>query len=85
MWEPSVKATLVLHTNVFRKDKRTGLAPRRTVLDIEKKLENLAPEPYRLPAPHALILLGGYVCVARTPRCPAFSVRDLCRYKTKTG
>ena len=36
MWEPSVKATLVFHTNMFRPGNRTGLAPRRTVLDIEK-------------------------------------------------
>ena len=78
------EATFAVDTHVFRLGNRTGLAPGKTVLDVEKKLENRVPEPYRLHAHHWLILHGRYVCVARRPKCGACSVRDLCRFKAKT-
>ena len=78
------EATFAVDTHVFRLGNRTGLAPGKTVLDVEKKLEKRVPEPYRLHAHHWLILHGRYVCVARKPRCAGCSVRDLCRYKAKT-
>lgn len=78
------EATFAVDTHVFRLGNRTGLAPGKTVLDVEKKLEKQVPEPYRLHAHHWLILHGRYVCVARTPKCGACSVRDLCRFKAKT-
>ena len=79
------EATFAVDTHVFRLGNRTGLAPGKTVLDVEKKLEKRVPEPYRLHAHHWLILHGRYVCVARTPKCGACSVRDLCRFKAKTA
>ena len=78
------EATFAVDTHVFRLGNRTGLAHGKTVLDVEKKLETRVPEPYRLHAHHWLILHGRYVCVARTPKCGACSVRDLCRFKAKT-
>ncbi|MGB1118764.1 MAG: endonuclease III [Parvibaculales bacterium] len=78
------EATFAVDTHVFRLGNRTGLAPGKTVLDVEKRLEKRVPEPYRLHAHHWLILHGRYVCVARKPKCAACSVRDLCRYKAKT-
>ncbi|MEC7233983.1 MAG: endonuclease III, partial [Pseudomonadota bacterium] len=78
------EATFAVDTHVFRLSNRTGLAPGKTVLDVEKKLEKRVPEPYRLHAHHWLILHGRYVCVARMPKCGACSVHDLCRYKAKT-
>jgi endonuclease-3 len=78
------EATFAVDTHVFRLGNRTGLAPGKTVLDVEKKLEKRVPEPYRLHAHHWLILHGRYVCEARTPKCGACSVRDLCRFKAKT-
>ena len=78
------EATFAVDTHVFRLSNRTGLAPGKTVLDVEKRLEKRVPEPYRLHAHHWLILHGRYVCVARKPKCGACSVRDLCRYKAKT-
>ena len=78
------EATFAVDTHVFRLGNRTGLAPGKTVLDVEKKLEKRVPEPYRLHAHHWLILHGRYVCMARTPKCGACSVRDLCRFKAKT-
>lgn len=75
--------TFAVDTHVFRVGNRTGLAPGKTPLDVEKVLEDIVPEPYRLHAHHWLILHGRYVCVARKPKCPVCCVSDLCQFKDK--
>jgi endonuclease-3 len=81
------EATIAVDTHIFRVANRTGLAPGKTPLAVEMKLEKIVPAEYRLHAHHWLILHGRYTCVARKPRCPVCVVRDLCRYahKTKEG
>ena len=76
--------TIAVDTHIFRVGNRTGLAPGKDVLAVEKKLEKRVPPAYRLHAHHWLILHGRYVCKARKPDCPACVVRDLCRFKAKT-
>ena len=76
--------TMAVDTHIFRVGNRTGLAPGKTPLAVEKKLDKVVPEPYRLHAHPWLILHGRYICKARKPDCPACPVRDLCRYKAKT-
>ncbi len=76
--------TFAVDTHVFRLSNRTGLAPGKTVLDVEKKLEKRVPDPYRVHAHHWLILHGRYICTARKPRCPDCLVSDLCKFKSKT-
>lgn len=76
-------ATFAVDTHVFRLSNRTGLAPGKTVLDVEKKLDKKVPEPYRRHAHHWLILHGRYVCVARKPKCGNCIVYDECRFKDK--
>ena len=76
--------TIAVDTHIFRIGNRTGLAPGKDVLAVEKKLEKRVPPAYRLHAHHWLILHGRYVCKARKPDCAACVVRDLCRYKAKT-
>jgi endonuclease III len=76
--------TIAVDTHIFRVANRTGLAPGKNVVEVEKKLLKLVPEPYRKNAHHWLILHGRYVCKARTPECPACAIRDLCEYKQKT-
>jgi endonuclease-3 len=76
--------TIAVDTHIFRVANRTGLAPGKTPLAVEKKLEKVVPPAYRLHAHHWLILHGRYVCKARKPDCPACVVADLCRYKAKT-
>ena len=71
-------------THIFRIGNRTGLAPGKTPLAVEKKLEKKTPPHYKLHAHHWLILHGRYVCKARKPDCPACVVRELCRFKGKT-
>ena len=78
------EATFAVDTHVFRLSNRTGLAPGKTELAVEKKLDRRVPDPYRLHAHHWLILHGRYVCLARKPKCYNCLVSDLCRYKPKT-
>lgn len=76
--------TIAVDTHVFRVSNRTGLAPGKTPLAVEKKLEEVIPEEWKMHAHHWLILLGRYVCKARKPDCPTCPVADLCSYKAKT-
>ena len=76
--------TIAVDTHIFRLGNRTGLAPGKTVEEVEKKLLKAVPAEYRLHAHHWLILHGRYVCKARTPECPRCRVADLCAWKEKT-
>jgi len=76
--------TIAVDTHIFRVGNRTGLAPGKTPLDVELKLEKKVPAHYKQHAHHWLILHGRYTCVARKPLCPTCVVRDLCRFKDKT-
>lgn len=75
---------MAVDTHIFRVSNRTGLAPGKTVLAVEKSLMKFVPKEYLLDAHHWLILHGRYVCLARTPRCPECPVLDLCDYRPKT-
>ncbi|MDP6689934.1 MAG: endonuclease III [Alphaproteobacteria bacterium] len=76
--------TIAVDTHLFRLGNRTGLAPGKTPLEVERKLEKRVPEAYLQHAHHRLILHGRYICKARKPDCPACIVRDVCGYKAKT-
>jgi endonuclease III len=77
--------TIAVDTHIFRVANRTGLAPGKTPLEVEKALEAITPTRYKRYAHHWLILHGRYVCKARKPDCPVCVVADLCRYGAKTG
>ena len=76
--------TIAVDTHLFRVGNRTGMAPGKTPLAVELKLEKRIPKQYLRHAHHWLILHGRYVCKARKPDCPACIVNDLCRFKGKT-
>ena len=78
------EATMAVDTHIFRIGNRTGLAPGKTPLEVELKLEKRVPPAYRLHAHHWLILHGRYVCVARKPRCWDCAVAPHCDFKPKT-
>ncbi|MGB0224502.1 MULTISPECIES: endonuclease III [unclassified Marinobacterium] len=76
--------TMAVDTHIFRVSNRTGIAPGKNVLEVEKRLLRLVPKEYLIDAHHWLILHGRYVCVARKPRCGACNIEDLCEFKKKT-
>lgn len=76
---------MAVDTHIFRVSNRTGIAPGKTVLEVEKKLLRLVPKEFLLDAHHWLILHGRYVCQARKPRCGSCRIEDLCEFKDKTS
>ena len=76
--------TMAVDTHIFRVSNRTGLAPGKTPLAVELKLEKRVPPEFRLHAHHWLILHGRYICVARKPKCWECAVHTMCSYKPKT-
>ena len=77
--------TMAVDTHIFRLANRTGLAPGKDVLEVEKRLLRRIPKEYMRDAHHWLILHGRYVCVARKPRCGECIIRDLCLFQDKSG
>jgi len=75
--------TIAVDTHIFRVSNRTGLAPGKNVLEVEKKLIKFTPERYKQDAHHWLILHGRYTCIARKPRCGSCVIEDLCEFKGK--
>ncbi|HRO79865.1 MAG TPA: endonuclease III [Alicycliphilus denitrificans] len=78
------EATMAVDTHIFRVGNRTGLAPGRNPLEVEKRLLERVPQQYMVDAHHWLILLGRYVCQARKPRCWECVVAPYCDYQPKT-
>lgn len=75
--------TMAVDTHIFRVSNRTGIAPGKNVLIVEKELEKNVPKPYRHDAHHWLILHGRYVCTARKPKCGECLISDLCEWAEK--
>ena len=76
--------TIAVDTHIFRVANRTGLAPGKTVREVEEGLLRVTPPAFKPHAHHWLILHGRYVCTARKPRCPDCPIRELCAYPAKT-
>lgn len=75
--------TIAVDTHIFRVSNRTKIAPGKTVLEVEKRLDRLVPAAFKRNAHHWLILHGRYVCKARKPECWRCSVNDLCEFRQK--
>ncbi len=76
--------TMAVDTHIFRVANRTGLAPGKTPLAVEKSLLKNIDKEFLKDAHHWLILHGRYVCIAKKPKCGSCIIRDLCEYKHKT-
>ncbi|HZF75819.1 MAG TPA: endonuclease III [Acetobacteraceae bacterium] len=75
--------TMAVDTHIFRLGNRTGLAPGKTVREVEDGLVRRCPPEMLRDAHHWLILHGRHVCKARLPecwRCPAVAP---CNYRDK--
>jgi len=77
--------TMAVDTHIFRLGNRTGLAPGKTPLEVERKLLKRIPPEFLVDAHHWLILHGRYVCQARKPHCGACGVVDACGYRSKAS
>jgi endonuclease-3 len=75
--------TIAVDTHIFRVANRTGIAPGKNVVEVEKRLLRLVPVEFRQDAHHWLILHGRYTCIARKPRCQSCTIFDLCEYMDK--
>jgi len=76
---------IAVDTHIFRVSNRTGIAPGKDVLEVEKKLLKFVPDEFKHDAHHWLILHGRYTCQARKPKCGACVIYDLCEFKGKTA
>ena len=70
--------TIAVDTHIFRVSNRTGLAPGKDVLAVEKALLDNVPDRFKKDAHHWLILHGRYTCVARKPKCSECIINDIC-------
>ena len=75
--------TIAVDTHIFRVSNRTGLAPGKDVLQVERKLLEVVPRKFRKDAHHLLILHGRYTCKARTPECGQCVVFRQCAWTEK--
>jgi endonuclease-3 len=75
--------TIAVDTHIFRVANRTGIAPGKTVNEVEQRLLRLVPDEFKQDAHHWLILHGRYTCIARKPRCQSCIISDLCEYRDK--
>ncbi len=75
--------TIAVDTHIFRVSNRTGIAPGKNVLEVERKLNKWVPKNHKKDAHHLLILHGRYTCIARKPRCQSCVIEDLCEFKEK--
>jgi endonuclease-3 len=76
--------TIAVDTHIFRLGNRTGIAPGKTPLEVELKLEKHVPAEFKRDAHHWLILHGRYVCKARKPECARCIIADLCEFPGKS-
>lgn len=75
--------TIAVDTHIFRVSNRTGIAPGRNVVEVEKKLLKFVPDEFKRDAHHWLILHGRYTCIARNPNCDSCLIFDFCEWKDK--
>jgi len=75
--------TIAVDTHIYRVSNRTGIAPGKNVLEVEKRLLKFVPDEYKLNIHHWLILHGRYVCKARKPECKSCKINHLCEFKSK--
>jgi endonuclease-3 len=75
---------MAVDTHVFRVSARLGLTRgAKTPLAAEKQLIAHIPKELVHMAHHWLILHGRYTCTARSPKCDACGLRDICVYFSK--
>lgn len=75
--------TIAVDTHIFRVSNRIGIAPGKSVLEVEEKLLKYVPDVFKRDAHHLLILHGRYTCTARNPQCDSCIIFDDCEWKER--
>ena len=75
--------TLAVDTHIFRVGNRTGLAPGKTPLEVERRLVKVIPKEFMRHAHHWLILHARYTCTARRPKCHQCLIEPECAWPEK--
>jgi len=76
--------TQAVDTHIFRFGNRTGVAPGKDVVAVERAIEDNIPAEFQKHAHHWMILHGRYVCKARKPVCANCIIAHLCTSEDKT-
>ncbi len=76
--------TQAVDTHIYRFGNRSGVAPGKDVVAVERVIEDQIPAEFQQHAHHWMILHGRYICLARKPRCADCLINDLCAYEEKT-
>lgn len=73
---------MAVDTHVFRVSKRIGLVKKNltTPLQVELELIQYLPKDQVHMAHHWLILHGRYTCTARSPKCDACGITEVCSH-----
>jgi len=71
-------------THIFRLGNRSGIAPGKDELAIERAIEDHVPAEFQRHAHHWLILHGRYICIARKPKCGICPIAEWCQFEEKT-
>jgi endonuclease-3 len=76
--------TIGVDTHVMRLSQRLGFTTKTDPDTIEADLMEIVPERQRVRFCHLMQYHGRRVCLAKKPRCPECTVKDLCPYPQKT-
>ena len=71
-------------THIFRVGNRTGIAPGKDEIAVERAIEDNVPAEFQQHAHHWLILHGRYICIARKPKCGICPIVEWCQFEDKS-
>lgn len=74
---------VVVDTHCMRVSGRLGLSSGKDPAVIEKELMKILPESEWAPFGHLMVDHGRSVCTARSPKCGACALADICKFKDK--
>ena len=78
------RQTIGVDTHVMRLSQRLGFTSKSDPDKIEADLMTIVPEKQRVRFCHLMQYHGRRVCLAKKPKCPECTVKDLCPFSGKT-
>ena len=78
------RQTIGVDTHVMRLSQRLGLTKKTDPDKIEADLTAIVPEKQRVRFCHLMQYHGRRVCLAKKPKCPECTIKDVCPFPGKT-